>query len=204
MRISSRIIALLSAIVLVGSVGAQEQPQPFGPIIDRIEVKKGSAWDVIEQIRSGLPTESPVGLSVEIPEEVLRKVHVELIDVRSVPLGLAVHYLYQVTKAVNPSYEGGIWILRPMTFDGPSEELAVQLYEISEEMLKQIGIDYKEDTGLFDSEGNSWPQNEAWTAKFLPASKQLLLRADIRFHEEIAALLLLAKRGYTDLGIKRL
>jgi hypothetical protein len=203
MRTSYRIAALLFAVVMVGPVEARELPAPFGPIIDRIEVKKGTAWDVVEQIRSGLPKDSPSGLSVEIPEADLRKVRVELLDVRDVPLGVAVHYLYQASKAVRPSYEGGIWVLRPMTFDGPSGNLAVQVYEVSAEMLKQIGIDYREGVGLVDSDGKPWPKNDEWVAKFLPGSKQLLLHADTSFHEDISALLLLVKRGYTGLKIKR-
>jgi len=202
MRKSYRIAALLSAFGLVCSVHAQEQPPPFGPTIARIEVKHGSAWDVVEQIRSGLPNDSPSGFSVEIPEADLRKVRVELLDLRSVPLGLAVHYLYQATRAVRPAYEGGIWILRPMTFDGPSGGIAVQAYEVSEATLKQIGINLGESVGLTDSEGNPWPKNKDWVAKFFPQSKQLILHADTAFHEDVAALLLLVKRGYTKLEIK--
>jgi hypothetical protein len=198
-----RIAALLCTISLIGSVEAKDPPDPYGPIVARIDVRKGTAWDVVEQIRSGLPNDSPTGFSVEIPEADLRKVRVELLDVRSVPLGLAVHYLYQATMAVRPAYEGGIWILRPMTFDGPSGGIAVQVYEVSEEALKLIGIDYREGVGLTDSDGNPWPKNKEWVAKFLPRSKQLLLHADTAFHEDMAALLLLVKRGYTELKIKR-
>jgi hypothetical protein len=122
---------------------------------------------------------------------------------RSVPLGLAVHYLYQATMAVRPSYEGGIWILRPLTFDGPSGGLAVQVYEVSEETLKQIGIHYRVGVGLLDTDDKSWPKVKEWTAQYAPSTKQLLLSADADFHKDMAALLLLVKRGYTELKIKR-
>lgn len=205
MQTSYRIAALISAIFIlhVGLAVGQEQSAPFGPIIARIEVKNGSAWDVVEQIRSGLPNDVPAGFSVEIPEADLRKIHVELLDVRSVPLGLAFHYLYQATKAVRPSYEGGIWILRPMTIDGPSGGLAVQLYDVSEETLNQIGIHYRAGVGLLDTDDKSWPKVKEWKAQYTPSTKQLLLSADTDFHEEMAALLLLVKRGYTELRIKR-
>ena len=198
-----RIAALLSTIGLIGLVEAKDRPEPFGPIVARIEVRKGTAWDVVEQIRSGLPNDSPSGFSVEIPEADLRKVRVELLDVRSVPLGLAVHYLYQATRAFRPSYEGGIWILRSMTFDGPAGGLDVQLYEVSEETLKQIGIHYRAGVGLVDTDDKSWPKVEGWRAQYIPRTKQLILMADEDFHKDLAALLLLIKRGYTGLTIKR-
>lgn len=200
-RIAARISVIF--IALVSLVAAQEQPPPFGPIIARIDVKNGSAWDVVEQIRSGLPNDSPTGFSVAIPEADLRKVHVVLLDVRSVPLGVAVHYLYQATKAVRPSYEGGVWVLRPMTFDGPSGGLAVQIYEVSEETLKQIGIQYRAGVGLVDTDDKSWPKVEDWRAQYIPRTKQLILMADEDFHKDLTALLLLIKRGYTGLTIKR-
>lgn len=203
MHTSYKLAALLSVFWLICLLGAQEQPEPFGPTIARIEVKQGSAWDVVEQIRSGLPIDSPAGFSVEIPEADLRKVRVELLDVRSVPLGLALHYLYQATNAVRPAYEGGIWILRPMTVDGLSGEIALKAYEVSEETLKQIGINYRDGVGLTDSDGNPWPKNKEWKAKFFPQSKQLFLHADNAFHKDMAALLLLSKRGYTEFKIKR-
>jgi hypothetical protein len=204
MKTANRLSALASvlSIVLIGLAEGREEPAPFGPVISRIEVKNGSAWDVVEQIRSGLPKDSPTGFAVEIPEADLRKVRIGILDLRSVPLGLALHYLYQATRAVSPSFEGGMWILRPMTFDGPSGGLAIQIHEISEDMLKLIGIDYRKDAGLFDADGNSWPEREGWVASFQPRSKQLILRADTSFQEEIAALLLLVKRGYTGLEIK--
>jgi len=91
----------------------------------------------------------------------------------------------------------------PQTFDGPSGGLAVQVYEVSEETLKKIGIHYRAGVGLVDTDGNSWPKGKDWKAQYIPRTKQLILSADADFHKDIAALLLLVKRGYTELKIKR-
>lgn len=80
-------------------VQAGEKPEAFGAVVSRIEVKDGDAWDVVAQIRAGLPHDALIGLSVEVPEVDLRKIRVELLDARSVPLGIALEYLSSATKA---------------------------------------------------------------------------------------------------------
>ena len=197
------ILSMLCAMMFAGVnlVVAQDRPEALGAMVSRIEVKGGSAWDVVTQIRAGLPEDALSGLSVEVPEADLREARIELLDVRSVPLGVALEYLSTAAKGFRAHYENGLWILRPLSSDQPSGGLIMRVYEVSDRTLLQVGITYDPESGLHDGAGKSWPSEKDWLAHFSPKTGQLILRADSEYHEDVSALFLLAKRGYTDLSI---
>jgi hypothetical protein len=175
------------------------------PVIPRIKLVEGTAFEFIQQLEDAIGEKETSPIVVAVPAAKLSDMRVQ-VDLKDVPLNVAMATLSEITKLRTSMRDGVWWVEHVEVLDG---DLLTRSYRLTPEELKGIGLEFaaaakpNEGHNVSRIGGAVWPgEGQGSMGSYSPTSETMIVRLPKKEVAELDALLLLRKAGYQGLQIK--
>lgn len=175
------------------------------PVIPRIQLVEGTAFEFIQLLEDAIGEKETSPIVVAVPAAKLSDMRVQ-VDLKDVPLSVAMATLSEITKLRTSMRDGVWWVEHVEVLDG---DFLTRSYRLTPEELKGIGLEFaaaaKPNEGHKVSRigGAVWPgEGQGSMVSYSPTSETMIIRLPKKEVAELDAIFLLRKAGYERLQVK--